>query len=208
MAVPFFLIAFVVLLNFGISFWNARAVGLMWVETKQIGGFTRFMTWMGWIMSASGFTWCYLVILLFGAYYGQPAFIKPGQPMLITQENLMQGFSLGYLIILPGILFSGLMIWVDSLVQAWRRRDATSIGIAAWNTFAQVHNTYSAIQGVPQAMKAVGGLFAGKGDARGKVLLLIIALVAAAVVSGVLTTMAIVAHYAGSRPLPSRNAYA
>ena len=208
MAVPFFLIAFVVLLNFGISFWNARAVGLMWVETKQIGGFTRFMTWMGWIMSASGFTWCYLVILLFGAYYGQPAFIKPGQPMLITQENLMQGFSLGYLIILPGILFSGLMIWVDSLVQAWRRRDATSIGIAAWNTFAQVHNTYSAIQGVPQAMKAVGGLFAGKGDARGKVLLLMIGLVAAAVVSGVLTTMTIVAHYAGSRPLPSRNAYA
>ena len=208
MAVPFFLIAFVVLLNFGISFWNARAVGLMWVETKQIGGFTRFMTWMGWIMSASGFTWCYLVILLFGAYYGQPAFIKPGHPMLITPENLTQGFSLGYLIILPGILFSGLMIWVDSLVRAWRDRSAANIGIAAWNTFAQVHNTYSAIQGVPQAMKAVGGLFAGKGDARGKVLLLMIGLVAAAVVSGVLTTMTIVAHYAGSRPLPSRNAYA
>lgn len=200
--IPWFVLGVVFVLNFAISWWNARVVGLVWVETKQMGGFPRFMTWMGWIMSASGFTWCYLVALLFSAYYAQPVFLKPGEPMLLTPQDIQGGFALGYLIIMPGVLFSGLMIWIDSLVQAWRRRDLASMSRAAWNTFAQVHNTYSAIRGTPEALEAVGKLFSGKGDARGKALILIIVLVVMAVVSGILTTSAIVGHYAGSRPLP------
>lgn len=200
--IPWFVLGIVWIVNFAISWWNARVVGLVWVETKEMGGFSRFMTWMGWIMSASGFTWCYLVVLLFGAFYAQPAFIEPGQPMILQPEDLMGGFALGYLIIIPGVLFSGLMIWVDSLVQAWRRRDMASMGRAAWNTFAQVHNTYGAMRGVPEALEAVGKLFGGRGDGKGKALLLIVVLVIMAVVSGILTTSAIVGHYAGSRPLP------
>jgi len=201
--IPWFLIALVWVVNFAISWWNARAVGLMWVETKEMGGFPRFMTWMGWIMSASGFTYCYLIVLLFGAFYAQPAFLKPGEPMLLTPADIQAGFALGYLIIMPGVLFSGLMIWVDSLVTAWRRRDMASMGTAAWNTFAQVHNTYSAIKGTPEALRAVGELFKGKGDGRAKALMLVIVLVVMAVVSGILTTSAIVGHYAGTRPLPA-----
>lgn len=200
--IPWLIIGIVWILNFAISWWNARVVGLVWVETKQMGGLPRFMTWMGWIMSASGFTWCYLVVLLFGAYYAQPALLEPGEPMILQPQDIMGGFALGYLIIMPGVLFSGLMIWIDSLVQAWQRRDMASMGRAAWNTFAQVHNTYSAIEGTPEALRAVGKLFEGRGNDKGKALLLIIILVIMAVVSGILTTSAIVGHYAGSRPLP------
>ena len=54
--IPWFTIGFLWILNFGISWWNAYAVGVTWVETKNMGGYQRFMAWMGAIMSASGFT--------------------------------------------------------------------------------------------------------------------------------------------------------
>lgn len=38
------LIGLIWLLNFGISYWNCRVVGLMWNSTKEMGGGPRFMT--------------------------------------------------------------------------------------------------------------------------------------------------------------------
>jgi len=196
-------LAVIWVVNFFISCLNARSCGLVWVEVKMIGGFQKFMTWMGAIMSASGFTWCYLVVLLFGVYYVQPAFLKPDQDPWITANQLQGGFALGYLIIIPGMLFSGLMIWVDSLVQAWKRRDLASIGVAGWNTFAQIHNTYGAMRGVPEALKKVKDVFL-KGDGKKKGSAIVILLVVLACISGILTTWAIINHYAGTRPLPER----
>jgi hypothetical protein len=206
------IIGFVWALNFAISFWNARSVGVVWVETKQIGGFQRFMTWMGAVMSACGFTWCYLILLLVGAYYGQFALIKPDAngsiTPLLTLDAVQAGLSLGYLIIIPGILFSGLMIWIDSLVQAWRRRDLPSMGIAAWNTYAQIHNTYSAMRGIPEAVESISKFFFGGRDSRnsgkGALFLVLIFIVVMACISGILTTWGIINHYAGTRPLPQR----
>ena len=123
--------------------------------------------------------------------------------MILTEKALLAGFSLGYLIIIPGILFSGLMIWLDSLVQAWRRRDLPSMGVAAWNTYAQIHNTYSAYQGMGGALDSVADFFkGGKKDGKGAAGLLIILLVVLAICGGILTTWGIISHYAGSEPLP------
>lgn len=202
------LIALVWVINFAISWWNAKACGLVWVETKAIGGWQRFMTWMGAIMSASGFTWCYLIVLLLGAYHGQGAFLKPEQPPILTIEHVKGSFALGYLIIIPGVLFSGLMIWVDSLVQAWRRRDLPSMASAAWNTFAQVHNTYRAIKDVPDALGSVFKLFSGGSSKSSKkdgaAVLLVVILVVLALCGGVITTWSIIARNAGTAPLPDR----
>jgi hypothetical protein len=195
-------------INFVISWFNAKTVGLMWSETKQIGGWQRFMAWMGAIMSASGFTWCYLVVALCGVYYGQPMFLKEGQDPVMTIDGLKAGFALGYLIIIPGILFSGFMIWIDSLVQAWRRRDLPSIGTAAWNTFAQVHNSYRAMRGVPEAIGTVFDFFGGGGKSKSSKNaggLIIIAIVVLVCISGILTTWGIINKYAGSRALPLRD---
>lgn len=204
---PWLLIGLIWVVNFAISWWNARTVGLMWTEVKYLGGFKQFMAWMGAIMSASGFTWCYLVVLLFGAYYAQPVFLEPDEPLILDVEALQAGFSLGYLLLLPGILFSGLMIWINSLIVAWRRRDLPSIGIAGWNTFAQIHNTYSAFKGAPEAFDSVTkflGAGSKGGDNRGKAVILVVILVILAFIGGILTTWSIVNHYAGSRSLPER----
>lgn len=196
-------------LNFGISWLNGRTVGLMWSETKQMGGWTRFMAWMGAIMSASGFTWCYLIVILLGAYYGQPMFLEKGQEPVLTMKAVKVGFDLGYLIIIPGILFSGFMIWIDSLVRAWRERDLPNIGIASWNTFAQMHNTYRAMSGIPEAFGSVVDFFKGDGDgdsdAKSFLIILLVVIVVVAVISGILTTWAIINKYAGTRPLPVRS---
>jgi hypothetical protein len=189
------------LLNFGISAWNAYAVGRAWVETKVAGGWPRFMAWMGAIMSASGFTWCYLILLVLG-----------GHAMgWLDDEATAVAFQLGYLLLIPGILFSGLMIMLDSWRRAFRNGGFLNYGVAAWNTYAQIHNTMSAVRSIGPAFRSVLGFFTGgdrerrssrDGDARGLIVLLVIFLVALALLAGVLTTTIIIRLVAGSDPLP------
>jgi hypothetical protein len=90
-------------INFGISWWNARVVGLDWIESKHIGGWVRFMVWMGWLQSSLGFTWCYVILL---AFLAKSAGYIDAQAMEAT-------LSLGYLVVIPGILLSGTFIWID-----------------------------------------------------------------------------------------------
>ena len=58
------------ILNIAISFFNAYSVGRSWADTKAIGGWQRFMAWCGATMSASGFTWCYTIIIFIIAILG------------------------------------------------------------------------------------------------------------------------------------------
>src|SRR2546421_7970171 len=97
------IIILVWLLNFAISGWNAYAVGRAWVETKVVGGWPRFMAWMGAIMSASGFSWCYLFLLVLGGH----------ALGWLPDDATNAAISLGYILLIPGILFSGLMIMLD-----------------------------------------------------------------------------------------------
>src|SRR4051812_10180723 len=99
-----FIIILLLVVNFGISWFNAWACGKAWAEAKSAGGWPRFMTWMGAIMSASGFTWVYLILAAFGL----------GSAGILPPEYVQYALELGYIIIIPGILFSGLMITVDS----------------------------------------------------------------------------------------------
>lgn len=212
-AIPWLLVGGIWLLNLFISWFNARQVGLVWAETKQMGGLERVVVWSGAVMSASGFSWCYLIALLLGAFTTQPYWIplareileEPQLTQLLTAEAVTAGLSLGYLVLIPGILLSGLVIWVHSLVAAWRRRDLPSMGVAAWNTYAQVHNTMGAMRGMPEAADAVKSFFAPRGGSRnGAAAVVVLALVVLALLAGVLTTWAIINHYAGRAQLPER----
>lgn len=190
------IVALLLAVNLGISWWNARVTGLDRVESKLMGGYVRFMCWMGWLMSALGFTWCYVLIL---------AFLAHGSGY-IDARQMDAAISLGYLVVIPGMLVSGLFIWIDSLVVAWRRRDLPSIGTAAWNTFAEIHNAYSAVSGIGSALKSVGGLFSDADEDEAKVgaVIVVVLIVAAAVAGGFITTELIRRHYAATRPLPAR----
>lgn len=196
-------------LNLFISWWNARVTGLSWAEANEMGGFTRLLIWCGGIMSACGFTWCYLIAFTFGAYITQPAWIgaarelleQPQLTALLTEESVTAVFQLGYVMLIPVIILSGIVIWAHSVAQAWRRKDLASIGIAGYNTYAQGHNMYNAMRGLPEAFSGLRGFFSGRGG-RGAGGAIVFLLVAVALLAGVLTTWAIVNHYAGKGDLP------
>jgi len=136
------LFALVWVLNFAISVWNAYAVGKVWIEARIAGGWHRFMCWIGAVMSACGFTWCYLSFLALTAHHFQ----------WLTEEQVRAGLNLGYVLLLPFILFGGYALTLDSWAQAFRRGGFLNYGAAAWNTYATIHNTYAG-----ERLRAVSG---------------------------------------------------
>ena len=160
------------------------------------------MAWMGAIMSASGFSWCYLIVLAFAAH---------GLGWL-TLDHVALALQLGYILLIPGILFSGMMIMLDSWARAYRTRRITDIGAAAWNTYAQIYNTYHAISDFGEAFGSVVDALTGKSSERdssdskdrGVAVILVFVLVILALLSGVITTALIIRRVAGSYQLPQR----
>jgi hypothetical protein len=193
---PFLLFGLVWLLNFGISIWNAYAVGKSWAEAKAAGGWPRVMCWAGAVMSASGFTWCYLILLGLGAAHFE----------FISQDQLLVALNLGYILLIPGILLSGLVIMLDSWARAFRQGGFLNYGVAIYNTYAQIHNTYSAITNIGTAFSSVRDYFGGRSSSRDRddspSWLVVVLLVAVALAAGFLTTAFIVWKTAASTPLP------
>lgn len=186
------LVFLLVLLNLGISWWNAYAVGQAWVESKHTGGYRRFMAWMGALMSGAGFTWCYFIIigLVLGATH------------VLDARNLQLLFDIGYVMVIPVVLFAGWAITIDSWKRAYHQRTLGNMGVAGWNSFASMYNTYNAVQGFGGA---IGNIFknlsADDDDGEGALgmLVLLVALVAAAL--GAITTTLLIKHYAGRERL-------
>jgi hypothetical protein len=156
-------------------------------------------------MSYCGFLWCYVIIEAFVGNWLLPDKVTP---------QVMNGaFALGYLIIIFPVLGTGFAIWATSLYNAWVRRDFASMGTAAWNTFAQVHNTYEAFQGVPKAWDALGDIFGSHGSSRssssdsgkGAGALIVVFIVALAAIAAFITTAGIIMHYAGKREFPEHD---
>ena len=192
------LFALVWVLNFAISIWNAYAVGKVWVEARAAGGWHRLMCWVGAVMSACGFTWCYLSFLALTAHHFG----------WLTDEQVLAALHLGYVLLLPFVLFGGYAITLDSWAQAFRRGGFLSYGAAAWNTYASVHNTYSAWRNLGGAFASLGNFFGGgrkserdrDGDSGG--ILVVLLLVIFALLAGVLTTAVIIRRVAATEPLP------
>lgn len=191
------IILVVLVLNLGISYWNAYAVGKAWVESKYAGGWPRFLTWMGAIMSASGFTWCYLIIIAMVL-----ATVK-----ILTVREIEVALDVGYVIVIPGIIFSGLMITIDAWARTYREHSYLNLGVAAYDTFAQAYNTYNAIQGIGPALSNILDFFKGDDDSgdgddiKGFIIILAVII---ALAGGIITTTVIIKHQAGSEPLPER----
>jgi hypothetical protein len=190
-------------LNFGISWWNARTCGRAWVESKAIGGSIRVLVWCGAIQSAIGFSSVFLFPMIFAAnaYF----------PQYFTDVYLQGALSLWYVTIIFPALGTGFIITIESWIAAYRDHSLTNMGVAAYNTFAQVHNTMNAINGLGPAFQSVGRMFAsvagGRGDAKGKAamlgLMIAILLVVTALCAGIILTAVLIHRYAGTVPLPA-----
>ena len=148
-------------LNFVISWINAWGCGKNWTESKHAGGLAHFMNWMGAIMAAAGFTWCYLVIIgLLGTAIPFEHDNGTTAPLLTAVQ--VQAFGdLGYMVIILPILGSGLAITIQAWSVAWRRRTFGSAAVAGYDTFAMVYNVTSAISTMPKATGRLGDFFFG-----------------------------------------------
>lgn len=186
------LIVGLVALNCGISWWNCKVVGGIWVEARKMGGFMRVLAWCGAVQAAVGFSSALIILLAFGALaFG---YLPP--------EYANGAISLWYLLIIVPAIGTGLIITVHSLITAWRERNIANMGVAAWNTFASGLNLYNASSGIPDAWEAVSDLFSSKDKDDSKAALLIL-IVVAAIAGGVLITMGLIKHYAAQAKVPT-----
>jgi hypothetical protein len=178
------------ILNFAISWANAWGCGKTWNETKHSGGIPRFMNWTGATMSACGFTWCYMVVL---SALGQFVSITDDSGVMhtIIPPAVNEAFtSMVYLAIVFPIIGSGIAITVHAWGVAYRERDFGSVAVAVYDTWAQVHNVRGAMKYVPEASGSLKSFFSSDSDDEKEGLVL--ALVAACLIGGVLTTRAII----------------
>lgn len=191
----------ILILNVLISIWNCYAVGTAWKDTMAIGGwFNKLVLWSAVIQSGVGFSMPILLMLS----YGSVAFLTSGAEPTISPEmgaEFLQGvFSLWYVAVILPILGSGLAIWAHSLRVAYQRRDFASIAIAGWNTYAQIHNTISAVNHLGGALGNVGELFGKtlKADVKGsgKLWLLALVIVAVSLIGGFMIAIGLVRHFA------------
>jgi cellobiose-specific phosphotransferase system component IIC len=191
----------IVALNFCISFWNAYASAKVWAESKAAGGWSRLMAWVGAIMSAIGFTWCYLSVVVFIAYNTE----------LLGEYHALLALKIGYVVLMPGLLVGGFMITVQSWANAFRSGRVVDYGISAYNTYAQHHNTMSAIHNYGEAFGSLLDAFSSKGsssssssdDNKGAGLVLLIILVIFCLAAGIITTVLIIKKFSATAPLYS-----
>jgi len=85
-------------------------------------------------MASIGFSWD--ILILVGTFLQVDGKITPDQLDLF--------FQIGYVVLAPAILFSGYAIMFQSWANAYRNHSIPNMGIAAYNTYANIHNTFHA----------------------------------------------------------------
>jgi hypothetical protein len=70
----------------------------------------------------------------------------------LDQPTFELVLKLSYLLLAPTMIGTGLIIWLDSLAQAWRQRDFVSVAAATWNTYAMYHNVSDAASNLPRSL--------------------------------------------------------
>jgi len=162
-------------LNVLISIWNCYAVGTVWKDVQAIGGwFERAVLWSAVVQSGVGFS----MPILLGLGLGIVTYLTNGdQPAMSPEEGaqMMQAvMSLWYVGVIFPILGTGFVIWAFSIREAYRRRDFTSFAVAGWNTYAQIHNTLSAVNNLGSTFGNVVKYFETSKGNKGLTVILIV----------------------------------
>ena len=189
------LLILILALNFCISWFNCYSVGGIWTESKALGGFVRVLAWCGAIQAAIGFS------SVIGFLIGYALFATGHLPARVANGAV----SLWYLIVIVPLLGTGLIITIQSWIVAFRERRLTDMGVAAYNTFAQIHNMYGAVDGIGKALGGVADLFKGDSDDNSALpAILAVGLVVVALGGGILLTWLLIKRYAGRLPVPRK----
>jgi hypothetical protein len=184
-----------VLLNLGISYWNARVCGQVWNEVKALGGWMRLVVWSGAVQSAVGFSSVLMLLL------GGLAYVAGHLP----REYFAKLADLWYVLIIIPALMTGWVLTIHSWIVLARERSLMNLATTSWNTFASLKNTYDAVQGMGGALDSVGDVFSDLfdvDDAKAALALLVIGIAVSAVLGGVLLTWLIIKRHRGTMALP------
>ncbi|HZE53198.1 MAG TPA: hypothetical protein VE111_08020 [Bradyrhizobium sp.] len=191
----------ILVLNVGISFFNAYVCGRSWEESKAVGGILWLVVWCTAIQSALGFSSVVLLFLIYLAHDYVPAYF--------TDVYFKGALNLWHLTIIFPIIGAGLSVTIESWVAVYRDASLLRLSNAAWNTFAQVRNTASAVENMGGALSSAGDPFKFTSDAEddGKDagLAILFSLVSLALLGGSVITAAIIRFYSGTVPLPDRD---
>lgn len=192
----------IILLNVGISIWNCHACGKAWKDVHAIGSwFDKLLIWSGVIQSAIGFS---LPLLLGLTWVTTGVMANLKEPML-TPAEVTQIWeyvsSLWYVIIILPVLGTGLTITMYSIAHAMHARDFASMAIAGYNVVATANNVMHAVHDIGGALGNVGELFQDAltdsgGDAKGKIALIVILLVALSIIGGFSLAFGLVRYFA------------
>lgn len=180
----------ILVLNFFISWSNAKSVGRYWSESKEVGGSFRVSVIIGYIMAIAGFTMVYGYILLLIA----PPLLQNFNVLTAEQSLVFAQLAadLIYLFTVITIVPTGFWIWFNSMKNFWENKTLSNGLTAGYNTYAQLHNTISAARNAPSALKRVTNtLFDDDDDSEGKIAILAILIVVLAILSGYFTASAI-----------------
>lgn len=195
------MIILILVMNVGISFFNAYVCGRSWEESKACGGILRLVVWCTAIQSALGFSSVSLLFLIYLAHDYVPRFF--------TDVYFNGALNLWHLTIIFPIIGAGLSVTIESWVAAYRDASLLRLGNAAWNSFAQVRNTARAVENMGNALSSAGDpfKFTSETDDDGKDagLAILASLIALALLGGSLITAAIIRFYSGTVPLPDRD---
>ena len=169
-------------LNFAISWWDAKMAGRVWLETQVQGGFLRLVAWCAAVQSAVGFTMVFAVLLGLAATAMH----------LLSLRALTAMLDLTYLLLIVPLLGSGLVISLQSYIVAYRERCLLSMGTATWNTYAMTYDTLGAVDSIGEAFSDLcKSLHSDDSDAENISVAIVVTLTAMALGSGILLTYVI-----------------
>lgn len=184
------------IINAGISWWNARNAGRVWLEAQSLGGWVWLLSWCAAIQAAAGFTSiaAYILILLAGSLG------------LLPDQGEAVASGLVYLLTVIPIIGTGLVITLSSWQIAFREKSLARMGIAAYNSLAMAYDVASAVKDIPGVWDGLQKFYKknrnNKGN--GNTVVAIVVITAAALAVGYLLTRWIMRTQMGKAALPVR----
>lgn len=161
----------ILVVDFGFSVWNAYASGLN-VEMLRRGGgssWLRAVAYSGIGLAYCGASYVMLIVVGYIAYFFG----------YITADVVDGVLGLDFLFFGLLIIGFGLMVTIQSIIMAVKRRSLGGIATAIWNIFAEVWDIASYAEGFGEAISLVKGTSGDERDETSVILVVIVALLLA-----------------------------
>lgn len=145
----FLILSLVIVIDFALSLWNAYASGLIWGLLRNQPGrtFSKVCAGAGLGLAFAGMAYATLIVLGYVALV--VGFLAVWDFLYLASFDLLVfgGMIIGF----------GLVITVQSVTIAYRKRSFGSIAVASWNVFAEIWDIATYAEGFKDASAVLRG---------------------------------------------------